>query len=238
MPSAAEHQEATLRHFSEDLEEPSIGRSVDAAGTNDHKLESGSASRVPANLLPFQFRFLVDVPRTERRILVRRRVLDIAVDADGAALHNAADAGPPRNLDDRSDGGRIDGPIDGRGEPSLAVERGDVVDDVHAGHRTFEARGIREIAFDDLDRGAREHSGLRAIPHERADVVAAFSQKPRKPSACEACRAGDQRLHRSATSVTGDPNSRDSPTDVNPCSTVRVNPRLPIALWNAIGSTN
>ena len=50
--------------------------------------------------LAFELGDLIDVARHERRILVGRRMLDVAVDADRAAVHDAADAGARRRLDD------------------------------------------------------------------------------------------------------------------------------------------
>ena len=55
--------------------------------------------RLARDPLPFELRLLIDVARPERRILVGRRMLDVAVHADGAAVHDAPHAcraRPPR----------------------------------------------------------------------------------------------------------------------------------------------
>ena len=57
------------------------------------------AAGLPRQLLAFELGLLVDVAGTERRVLVRRRMLDVAVHADGAAVHDAPHPGfapPPR----------------------------------------------------------------------------------------------------------------------------------------------
>ena len=50
--------------------------------------------------LAFELRLLIDVAGRERRVFVGRRMLDVAVDADGAAVHHAPRAGALRQLDD------------------------------------------------------------------------------------------------------------------------------------------
>ena len=58
---------------------------------------------------------------------------------------------------------------------------------------------------------ARERSAARVgIAHERADVVALRARASRQMTAGEPGRAGDEHAHRSATIVTGEPNSRSS----------------------------
>ena len=49
-----------------------------------------SRARLARQALAFELRLLIDVARLERRVLVRRRMLDVAVHADRAAVHHAA----------------------------------------------------------------------------------------------------------------------------------------------------
>jgi hypothetical protein len=79
---------------------------------------------------------------------------------------------------------------------------------------------------------------LVAIADQRADAIALRGQPPREMPARETGRAGDQRVHRSATTVTGEPNARSRPIDASAPSTPRVTPSLPIFLCSAIGRTN
>ena len=59
-----------------------------------------------SDALAFELGLLIDVAGRERRVLVGRRVLDVAVHADRAAVHDAAHAGGLRELDERADGRR------------------------------------------------------------------------------------------------------------------------------------
>ena len=51
------------------------------------------ARRLAGDPLAFDFRDLIDVAGPQRRVFVRRRMLDVAMHADGAAMHDASDAG-------------------------------------------------------------------------------------------------------------------------------------------------
>ena len=69
-----------------------IGRAID-------DLERMRAAVLARQLFGFELGLLIDVARIERRVLVRRRMLDVAVHAAGAAMHDAARARarrPPR----------------------------------------------------------------------------------------------------------------------------------------------
>ena len=90
---------------------------------------SRAASR--AMTLPFELRLLVHVAGPERRIFIRRRVLDVAVDADGAAMDDPPRAAGFRRFDHRPHGRRVDRSILVVGEARLPIDRGDVIDDLH-----------------------------------------------------------------------------------------------------------
>ena len=68
--------------------------------------------------------------------------------------------------------------------------------------------------------------------------MAARGQRARQVPAGKPGGAGYEDAHRSATSVTGDPNSRSSPTRSRTRSDRSVNARDPMALCSAIGRTN
>ena len=74
-------------------------------------LDPASFRRLARQLFALELRDLVDVARLERRVFVGRRMLDVAVDADRAAVHDAPDARGGRGLDEPADGGRVDGPV-------------------------------------------------------------------------------------------------------------------------------
>ena len=160
--------------------------------------------------LAFELGVLVDVAGLERRVFVGRRMLDVAVDADRAAVHHAPDAGArprPRRASPTAVG--VDGAVGVRRKPGLPVDRGDVIDDVDARRRRARARArSRRSPDDQLDARRVERAGARPASRTSArTVVAARGQRAREVAAGEAGRAGYEDAHRSATSVTGEPNS-------------------------------
>ena len=111
-----------------------------------------------------------------------------------------------------ADGRRVDGAIASRRHARLPVDRRDVIDDVDAGDRRCEGARIAEVADDELD--ARGAEVGRARPASRTSARTwwpARGQRARQVAAGEPGCAGYEDAHRSATSVTGEPNSRSSP---------------------------
>ena len=103
-----------------------VGRAID-------ELDAGSRRGLARHALPFELRLLVDVAGPQRRILVGRRMLDVAVHADRAAVHDAPHAGRAGRLDRASPTAvGVDRAIQVVVEAGLPIERGDVVDDVDA----------------------------------------------------------------------------------------------------------
>src|SRR5262249_30929269 len=100
--------------------------------------------------------------------------------------------------------------------------------------------GVPKIAGYRRDAGAREVRSRFActIPHQRRDVVARRRQGAREVSPSKAGGTGYEDAHRSATSVTGDPNGFSRPARSSLSSDQTVKRRDPIALCSAIGSTN
>jgi len=77
-------------------------------------------------------------------------------------------------------------------QPCLAVERCDVVDDVHSGRGALNRDGIDEVALDVFDALGRAVAVEAPIPtDERADVIAARGKCPRQVAPGEAGGAGD-----------------------------------------------
>ena len=104
------------------------------------------AAGLARQALPFELRLLVDVAGLQRRVLVRRRMLDVAVNADRAAVHDAPHAGARRRLDELADRRGVDCAIRLVRQPGLPVDRGDVIHDVDAGHGAIERGAIAQIA--------------------------------------------------------------------------------------------
>ena len=119
------------------------------------------ARPVAGALLAFELRDLIDVAGSERRVLVGRRMLDVAVHADRAAVHDAPDAGPgARARRWRPGASAFTLSVRRLGQARLPVEGGDVVDHVDAVHDAKQIVGRLQIANDGLHAGERRQRGL------------------------------------------------------------------------------
>ena len=63
-----------------------VGRTID-------DLDASARAGFARETFAFELGFLIDVAGLERRVFVGRRVLDVAVNADRAAVHDTAYAG-------------------------------------------------------------------------------------------------------------------------------------------------
>ena len=117
-----------------------------------------------SDALPFDLRLLINVAGPQGRIFVRRWMLDVAMHADGAAVHDAANAGAGRGVDQIADRGGVHGAVRRLRNAGLPVDGGDVVDDVDILHRARERGAILERADDRLDARRFELASLRALP--------------------------------------------------------------------------
>ena len=133
---------------------------------------------LPRDPLAFELRVLVDVAGAERRVLVRRRMLDVSVHADGAAVHDAFRTRPRRGLDDLADRCRVHGAIGRRRDTCLAIDRGDVVDDVDVFERRLDRGPIAEIAHRDVQPAA-SRSRARSRSRTRTRTLSPRASKPR-----------------------------------------------------------
>ena len=139
-------------------------------------------------------------------------MVDVAVHADRAAVDHAACAGARGRCDDVCGRLGVDGAIVPRRYAGLPINGGDVVDDFDVPSRQLQRLGASKIA------GGERHlvpavdaAELVRVGDERLDVMAARHEIPRKVAARESRCAGYEYAHRSATSVTGEPNTRSSP---------------------------
>ena len=151
--------ESSAGDAAKQLQQPPVARPVDAGRPRDHDFDARARRRLAGDALPFELRLLVDVAGLERRVFVRRGMLDVAVHADGAAVHHAARAAARGGLDHGADGVRIDHTVGIAAETRLPVDRRDVVDDVHAGSSAMNGRGVAKISHDVVDFGPAEASG-------------------------------------------------------------------------------
>ncbi len=109
-------------------------------------------------------------------------MLDVAVDADGAAVHDPPRARRPGRLDHRPHGGGVHRAVVLFTKGRLPVDRRDVVDDVDPLGGARDRCRVAEISANRLEAAgsrfvvsiARRQAGVvLGAPDERADVVAA-----------------------------------------------------------------
>ena len=228
--AVAEDDEAPAGDAAKELQQAPVARSVNARRPHDRQLDFRLARRRLGQALPLQLGDLIDVPRAKRRALRRRRTLDVAVHADGAAVDDATGAGSRRGAHDPASRLGVDAAIRRLGQSRLTIERGDVIDDFDSGDGRVEILAALEIAGHELDARVRKIARGGRIAHQGAHLVAAGKEMAREMAAGESGRAGDENLHRSASMVTGEPASLNTPVDASAPSSPSVKAREPMRL--------
>ena len=212
--AVAEDDESPPGDAAKQLQEPAVPRSVDTARADDRQLDARAFGGGLGEPLAFELGDLVDVTRPKRRVLVRRRVLDVAVDADGAAVDDATRAAgggrvarssrPIR----RSRGGRWPR----AGPPDDTARRRDRRRPRRVRRASRSSRRSRSPFTSSMPAAAEIAPRLPAYGPAHGPGPPRTCQRPRQVSAGESRRAGDEGLHRSASTVTGDPARRSRPT--------------------------
>ncbi len=175
--------EAAPRDAAKQLQQPPIAGTVDACRPRDHDLDPGIGRGLPRDRLPFHLRLLVDVTGPERGVFVRRWLLDIAVHADGTAMHDPPRAAGRAASITASHRRRVDGPIPLVGQTRLTVDRGDVIDDVDTwrGARASDGRRAGRRARFDPPRTQVARRARRRAPAPAPDTRARASPRARCP---------------------------------------------------------
>jgi hypothetical protein len=151
-----------------------------------------SPGRGSPEALPFELRALVLVARPQRRLLAGRRPLDVAVNADGAAVDDAADARAGGGVDDVRHRLGVDRVVLVPAGRRLAVCCPDVIHDVDAGEGTGERGTIRQVAGADVDPEIGERRRARVLAaHERTHGLPRAAEVARQVAAGEPRRARD-----------------------------------------------
>ena len=173
-----------------------------AGRTDHHDLHAAGLAGGARQAFAFELRFLVHVPRRERRVLVGGRTLDVPVDATGAAVHEAAHAGRAGRVEQRARAARVHGAVRLVRLARGAVRRGDVVHDVDAGARGRERRRIGQVAGHDVDpRGGQlRRSSPAGRTRQSADLVAALREEAGEMPSREPGDARDQDSHAASDS--------------------------------------
>jgi hypothetical protein len=174
--AVAKDDEAAARDPAEQLQETTIAGTIDAGRPRNDDVDSRVARGFACDDLSFELRLLLNVAGPERRVFIRRRALDVAVDTDGAAVDDPPGTACLRRFDHRPHGRRVDRSILVAGKARLPVDRGNVIDDLHAVRRALERIGVAQIASDNLDAtGVRPQSlgrGVRPRTGQCAHVIA------------------------------------------------------------------
>jgi len=194
-------------------------------------------ANLAGNLFTFQFCALIDIARLQRCVFVGRRMFDVTVDADGAAVHDALDTRSRGRFDNFADGCGIYCAIARRRDAGLPINRRDVIDNVDAGQGEFDGTTIANVAGNELNPGRLEITRAVHIPNERANVMTVGHQTAGEVPAGKSGRTGYESAHRSARTVTGDANTRANPAPRSIFSDSSATRADPNSLYRLIGST-
>src|SRR5262245_44111135 len=116
--SRPEHDKSAPGNAAKQLQQTAIAGAVDSGWADDGDGQPGSRRGIAGDALGFHLRFLVDVTRPKRRVLVRRWMFNITVHAHRAAVNEAVDPRRGGFFDEVTDGGRVDTVIGRVGNPS------------------------------------------------------------------------------------------------------------------------
>jgi hypothetical protein len=219
-----------MRDPAEQFKQSTISRSVDAGRPGDSVLNTSPAGGVASRLFAFKLTSLIDIAGPERSVLVCWWMLDIAVNADRAALYDSRHARFGAHLNKRTNRVDVDSPILRLGDADLSIHCRNVVDDVDAIDRSAQRAAIFEVADRHLDASLAQSGCPGRVANQRPHLATASGERPRQIAARETGRSGYEDSQRSATIVTGDPTSCRIPTAASPPSTATVNLRDPISL--------
>jgi len=189
--AATQHWKASARNTTEQLEQSSIARTIDARRSDDRHFDAGSSAGFSRDLLPFELRVLIDVARAQRRIFVRRRMFDVSVHADGAAMHNPFCASPRGGFNDFADGDRIHGAIRRRRDSGLTVNCRNVIDDVDVLERCVDRDTVAKISDREVQTRGLQIARSLTVTYEDANCLTACEQAARQMAAGKSRRARD-----------------------------------------------
>ena len=160
-------------HRAKQFQQPPVAGAVDPRRPRDRDLDAQPLAGVARQSLRFDLRHLVNVAGTQRRLLVRGGVLDVAVHADRAAMDNPMDPRCSRRFDQPPNRIGIHRTIGVGRQASLAVKRRNVIHDLSTSDRLQQRRLVTDVAGGELDSRRGKRSGAFGVAHERANRVAA-----------------------------------------------------------------
>jgi hypothetical protein len=140
---------------------------------------------------------LVVVGRLDGRLLAGGRVVDIAVNAAGAAINKAADLGLDGRFGHRAHAPHVHVVIERVRHVHLAESGGQVINRVHASHGAGHDGGVGHGADDHLGAGLAQLAGPQAFLVIEGNDGVPFLQEPEAEGlARKSGSPGDQTLHR------------------------------------------
>jgi hypothetical protein len=189
-PAGADDGVASASDRAEELEQACLARSVDRPRAHDCHLEAVPPMEFERRALPFHFRLLIDVTGREGRLLVRGRMRDVAVHADGRGMDETFHPGRSRRLGQPPRPADVHVAVIRVGMAGRAVDGGHVDDRSDAFDQPPERVRVRQVAFDDMRsrggdlrrrHGTRQGDHLVAAGAERREHVAAgITRGPRE----------------------------------------------------------
>src|SRR5439155_3429900 len=194
--TTSDHDEAAPGDRSDQLEKPEVARPVDPGRPEDDYRQAAIALELLRHALALELGPLVVVARRNRGVLACGRILHVSVDADRAAVDEAAHAAAGTRLE------KAPGPLDVHLEhlPAGNVLGAEQGRDVIHGVNTFDGPGQRrrlpQIASGQLHPGRIGCSGAARVAHQRPHPATL----PRQPGAEMSAReAGGARHEYQAT---------------------------------------
>src|SRR5215831_9116847 len=85
--AAAQDRKPSSRHSAKQLQQPAIAGPVDAARTDDRDFDAQALTGFACKSLAFELRELVDIARSEGRLLVGGGMLHVSMHPHCAAVH-------------------------------------------------------------------------------------------------------------------------------------------------------
>jgi hypothetical protein len=212
--SPPEHRKPPAGDAAEHLQEPCVAGAVDADRPRDHDLHAALLAGAARLLLAEQLGALVLVAGRERRVLVGRRALDVAVDAGRAAVDDPTHAFGRRGVEDVPGALHVHGGVGRRRLSRLSIGGRHVVHDLDTTGRRSQGRRVAEVTQRELHALGFERAGTGTAggPDEPSDAVAPPRERAGQVSAREAGGPGDQDVHargpgtadpEGATAITG-----------------------------------
>jgi hypothetical protein len=139
-----------------ELQEALLERAVDCGRAQADDLQAEFPGPAHGDLFALELALLIDVVWLDRRLLGRRRMLDMTIDADGRAVHEALNLPACRPLDEVADALDIDLEVHFVRDVRRPIERRHVVDDLDAVERALEALPVGQITGHEFEIGMAE----------------------------------------------------------------------------------